>query len=259
MLSRRVAVAVIGIPIMVGLVYLGKLPFSFAIGIVIFLSLVEFYRLAAEIGIKANLALGLFFGSAMPLIALFYGTAGILTWLLMAVLAGLLWKIFSERATMTTLGLTLLGIFYIGLFLSYLIMIDKLPAGKALVVYTFIATWVADTAAYGMGRLIGRHPLAAGISPNKTIEGLAGAVIINVALFASLRWMPIFSLWQRILFALVITIVATFGDLAESAFKREVGVKDSGNLIPGHGGFFDRFDSMIFTGVAAFFLIRLFS
>lgn len=258
MLSRRVAVAVIGIPILVGLLYLGNFIFATAVGIISLLALVEFYRLLSEIKIKANVSLGLFFGATMPLIALSYGLKGLIAWLTAVVFLGLLWKVFSGGADLIAVALTLLGIVYIGFFLSYLVLIDELSQGNLLVLFTFMATWVADTSAYGIGSFAGRTPLASKISPNKTVEGLAGAVIINLVLFAFLKWMPILTLGQRLIFALVITLIATLGDLVESALKREVGVKNSGNLIPGHGGFLDRFDSMIFTGTAAYYLIRLF-
>ena len=85
---------------------------------------------------------------------------------------------------------------------------------------------------------------------------MAGAILINLIIFAAIPWMPL-PLWARILFAVVITVAATGGDLVESALKREAGVKDSGTLIPGHGGFLDRFDSMIFTAAASYYLLAL--
>ena len=256
MLGRRIAVAIIGIPILIGLLYAGNLIFASAVGLIILLSLVEFYRLVAEIDIKANLPLGLFFAAFLPVIVLYYGTAAMIAWLTAAVFLALFWKIFFPQASIAGVGITLLGIFYVGL-LSHLVLIDKLPQGKLLVIFTFVATWIADTAAYAVGRLAGRRPLAARISPKKTLEGLVGAIIINLVLFAFLKWVPGFSLGGRLLFAFAVTITATLGDLTESAFKREAGVKDSGNLIPGHGGFLDRFDSMIFTAAAAYYLIRI--
>lgn len=257
MLWRRVIVAIIGIPVIIAILYLGKVPFSLLVALIIALSLVEFYRMIALLDIKANVPLGLFFGAMMPIVALFYGLSGMVIWLTAAIFIDLL-NSFASGAKIDRLAATFLGIIYIGLFLSYMVLIYKLPSGKLFIVFTLLGTWITDTSAYGVGKLFGRRPLTVKISPNKTVEGTAGAFIINLAIFALLKWVPFFNLWQRLLFALTISIFSILGDLVESAFKREANVKDSGTLIPGHGGFLDRFDSLIFTGVASYYFIKLF-
>ena len=205
MLGRRVIVAIVGIPLIIAIIYLGKIPFSLLVALIILLSLVEFYRLIMLLDIKANMTLGLFFGATMPAAALFYGLNGMVIWLTAAIFIDLL-NSFVSGGKIISLAATFLGIIYIGLFLSYLILIYKLPSGRLFVVFTLLATWITDTSAYGVGRLIGKRPLAVKISPNKTIEGTVGAVIVNMAIFALLKWVPFFNLWQRLLFAFIISI-----------------------------------------------------
>jgi len=257
MLGRRIIVAAIGIPVIIALIYLGRLPFSLSVGLIIGLALIEFYRMLALIELKANVPIGLLFGAIMPVVALYYSLSGMVVWLTAAIVIGLL-SSFASYAKITGTAVTILGIIYVGLFLSYLVLIYNLPSGKLFIIFTLLAVWITDTSAYGVGKFMGKRPLALELSPHKTIEGTAGAVVINMAIFALLQWVPLFNLWQRLLFAFTISIFSILGDLVESAFKREAKVKDSGTLIPGHGGFLDRFDSLIFAGVAAFYFIKIF-
>jgi len=126
--------------------------------------------------------------------------------------------------------------------------LHRLPDGGLWVLATFMVVWVADTAAYFSGRAFGRHKLAPGISPGKTVEGLMGALVATIAAAWAGHLLPPFSLvpllpWLMLVF--VITLISVIGDLHESQLKREAGVKDSGTLLPGHGGLFDRLDSLL--------------
>ena len=125
----------------------------------------------------------------------------------------------------------------------------------------FILIWMSDTAAYVFGSLFGKHKLAPNISPGKTWEGFLSSSFFTVGLAIGLSYIPFFqnnmSLWSWIVFALIIQVFGLIGDLTESLFKRKAGVKDSGNIIPGHGGVMDRFDSMIFTAPITYFLAVL--
>ena len=124
----------------------------------------------------------------------------------------------------------------------------------ALTVFAIGCTWVNDTFAYFVGRLIGRHRMAPRISPNKTIEGAVGGVVGSVlfALVVKMYSPSWFSLRDAALLGLVVGLVGQWGDLFESTVKRDLRVKDSGRLFPGHGGLLDRFDSALFAGIATY-------
>jgi len=163
----------------------------------------------------------------------------------------------------TDFGLTLAGIFYIGWFGAYFISLRNLPEGKWWILVVLPAVWFADTGAYFIGKRFGRHKLSPRLSPNKTWEGYLGGIVAGVlltALFAAI-WRVGAGLNSAItplrgaLVGLVMGILPTLGDLGESMIKRQVGVKDSGSLLPGHGGAFDRIDSWLWAVVLGYYMI----
>jgi phosphatidate cytidylyltransferase len=163
----------------------------------------------------------------------------------------------------TDFAVTLAGMLYIGWFGAYFISIRNLPEGKWWILVVLPAVWFADTGAYFIGKRFGKHLLSPRLSPKKTWEGYLGGIIVGViftALFAALWHLgagpasPI-NAANGALVGLVMGIFPTLGDLGESMIKRQVGVKDSGNLLPGHGGFFDRIDSWLWAVVLGYYLI----
>jgi CDP-diglyceride synthetase len=133
------------------------------------------------------------------------------------------------------------------------------PRGLAWLLLTILATWLSDTGAYIVGRAFGRHALIARISPKKTVEGLAGGLASAAATGATC--VALFGLgvpwWAGFIIGLVIGAIGVVGDLAESLLKRQAGIKDSGTLIPGHGGMLDRLDALLFTWTAGVFIASL--
>jgi phosphatidate cytidylyltransferase len=156
---------------------------------------------------------------------------------------------------------SLLGVLYVGLPLAMLGDIRRLDAGPRWVVYVLVLTWVSDTAAYFAGRALGRHKLAPRISPGKTWEGAAASLLAALAFgLAYLAWLrpaPNFGLAAGAGIAAAVNIAGQIGDLAESAIKRGAGMKDSGAILPGHGGLLDRIDALLFAIPALWYILRL--
>jgi phosphatidate cytidylyltransferase len=138
---------------------------------------------------------------------------------------------------------------YVGILGSYLVLLRDLDSGENWVLLAVVSTWGADTCAYAVGKLIGRHKMAPRISPGKTWEGTIGGLAGGLAVVVALNWpldLPV-STGQAALLGLALPAVAVLADLGESALKRGAGVKDTSELVPGHGGFLDRLDSLLFT------------
>ncbi len=152
------------------------------------------------------------------------------------------------------------GILYIPFSLGFLILLRSLPGGSGLIVYLVGMTWIVDIFAYAFGSILGRVPLAPILSPKKTWEGAVGGVAGGLLwTYATHRFFtPSVPLGDLIGAAFALSIVGQAGDLAESSFKRTAKVKDSGGLIPGHGGFLDKIDSLLFNGVAFYAFLVFF-
>jgi phosphatidate cytidylyltransferase len=194
-----------------------------------------------------------------------------------AILASLIAELLrpSHEGALASWALTLAGALYVGWLLSQFILLRQLtepllPAplsplgiepGAAWVYLTLAITFLQDTTAYFVGRSLGRHKLAPALSPKKTWEGAAGGMVGAIAGSLAgtfLLGLPI-GLGASVLLGIVGGVVGPLGDLAESMIKRQVGLKDAGNIIPGHGGVLDRADSLMFTGPALYYLIRFFT
>ena len=163
-----------------------------------------------------------------------------------AILAAPVWRgTVTSEATATTL----LAVMYIGWLLGYGILLHAASRGDELLLFLVGITWVGETTAYLVGSTIGRHKLAPVVSPRKTVEGAVAQVIASVLTAVALRtWLlPTCSLTVAVAGGMLLGITGQVGDLAESAIKRSVGTKESGGLIPGHGGVLDRIDSLLFN------------
>lgn len=154
---------------------------------------------------------------------------------------------------------TMAGILYTGWLLSYLVALRGLPEGRNWVFLAFFATFASDTTAFLVGRTWGRSRLAPSISPAKTWEGAVagvfGAIIISWLFTLPTPLKLNLTYWQAIILGLLVSVFGQLGDLVESLFKRNMGVKDSGRLIPGHGGVLDRMDSVVFAGVLVYYYV----
>ena len=264
MLKDRVLSALIGIPVLLFLMYTGGIPLLIFVIILALLALFELYRLLIEMNIRIHLLL--LYGSALifPIIAFIAPAenaesllfAGLIVYLLMHLL--LLVLSFPEYG-LGNIGASYLGSCYISVLFSFLILIRKIePYGFHILLLVFVLTWVCDIGAYFIGTRFGRRALCPTVSPKKTVEGaLGGLLSCLVVAYLFHLFFPVLSGKVILLLGFTIGLVVQLGDLVESAIKRIAGVKDSGYLIPGHGGILDRFDSILFSAPAAYFFIKL--
>ena len=153
----------------------------------------------------------------------------------------------------------LFGICYIGVCLGHLLLIRKLQSGDLFIFFLIVVTWAADIGGYYIGASMGRRPIAPRLSPKKTIEGFVAGMIFSIflAVVCHLWFLHTLAIQDCIIIGIMLTSVGLLGDLAESAFKRNAGVKDSGSLIPGHGGVLDRIDSLLLTAPAFYYYVLL--
>lgn len=256
MLITRVLVGLLGIPLAIIVVYTGGLPLLVSLIVLSLLGLHEFYRMARAY--KPNLLAG-YAGAIFILIGAHTGElAGALrgviylfalTFILHAI-RGLKPEMMGEMAV------TFFGAFYIGMGFAHVILLRSLAYGISLAIIVLLATWTSDTVAYAVGNFYGHRPISPVVSPKKTIEGtLAGFIgTILIVLVASkpLAWM---GSGQFFVLGLTLAVAAPIGDLFESYLKRASQVKDAGSIIPGHGGILDRFDSLLFSGAAAYYVV----
>lgn len=258
MLKKRVITALWAIPLVIAVVWFDRpLPwFTMFLAIWGVLAVFEFYRL---VGVTSTASLTTF-GTVWTLLFIssphFDGTAVLPSLLTSSIVFSMILLIFRPRkeGAFTQWVWTLAGILYIGWLLSYLVAL-RLEAGREWVFLALFSTFGTDTAAFFVGRAIGRHRLAPRISPAKTwegaIAGVFGAIAATLAVVA-LFDMPL-GYGEAAALAIVVSVFAQLGGLVVSLLKRNTGVKDSGTLIPGHGGVLDRTDSVLFATVVVYY------
>jgi phosphatidate cytidylyltransferase len=256
-LLPRVLTAAVGIPVLLWLAHMGGLAFSiFVLGIAA-LCCYE-YALALRLGGRPVQFLPtVLIGAALAGCAALSGPLG-LTLTAGAALVALV-EMASATHSLDRAALTLFGAVFAGWMPAHLALIrDLRPHGEAFLAMTFVSVWCMDTAAYFVGRSVGRHALAPVLSPKKTWEGAVGGFAAALAVCAAFsRWglKDTLPLPLALGVGAVIGVTGQISDLAESMVKRDAGVKDSGALLPGHGGVFDRFDSYILCAPAVYYVL----
>ncbi|HET8576683.1 MAG TPA: phosphatidate cytidylyltransferase [Methylomirabilota bacterium] len=250
-LVKRVLSTLILLPLFLAIVMAGPI-WSFGTTVVLLgaLGQWEFTGMFARAGYRPFRALGLVGGLLVTAsFALPVSERIALTAVLLGALAAALWQRRDGRIEWEPAAITLFGICYVNWLLGYGFWLRDLPLGKEWVLLLVWVTWLGETAAYLVGSLMGRRPLAPGISPKKTIEGGLAQLVVSVAaaLAAHAWFFESLPVRGAIFVGLLLGIVGQVGDLVESALKRSVGTKDTGRLIPGHGGVLDRIDSLLFN------------
>lgn len=271
--TQRVLVAAVGIPLAVGVVFIGGWALAALLAAIAVLAALEFYRMAAAKGALPLRVLGAGIAGLFVVLAAIQPGAGpvsfgtLVTLAILSIATAAIWTRGVEGQPLLSISTTVTGAVYAGL-LSFGLFLRHLPGnegawhGTALVFAPVLLTWTSDTFAYFVGRRWGRNKLIPRVSPGKTVEGAIGAVVGSLLVaIAYAQVLGQFSTYrptilQAALLGLVISVVAQVGDLAESLLKRDAGVKDSGALLPGHGGALDRFDSLLFTLPVAYFFLR---
>jgi phosphatidate cytidylyltransferase len=253
----RLLVAAAGLPLVLGFAWLGGWWMFTLLLVAAVIALDELYRAGREF---RPLALAGFAGLTACLLGIQLGGIG---WMAAGALLTLplafVFVVFAEtrqRATVS-LSFTVLGVVWIGMGLGHLILLRAIPEHGRLAIFTvLIAVFAADSGAYLVGRLVGRHKLAPTLSPGKSWEGFVAGVVAGV--FAT--WVALYKTgfadsWRSLLLGLAIVVAAAVGDLLQSLVKRDVGIKDSGRLLAGHGGVFDRVDSLLVAVPVAYYVL----
>lgn len=265
----RLLVTVIGVPCLYVITLRGGIFFLVLVDLIILLGLREFYAMMKAKGYQPFEVLGYFCALAISWYAWRQGVAVplILTASLLVIMVRELWRPQMHRS-LGHIAVTVFGIMYVGWLGSHLVMMRQLPAlvgaedaiGARLVFFSALVVWFTDTGAYLTGVAIGRRKLAPRISPKKTVEGaLGGLAAAALAGWVCTKGMvPFLTPLAGTLLGLVGGIVGQAGDLVESMIKRDAGIKDTAELIPGHGGALDRFDSLLFTVPVFYYFFRFF-
>jgi phosphatidate cytidylyltransferase len=253
MLRQRIITTVIGLPFLIAAIWFGTPWFFLIVAIVAVASGIEFYRMAghkklAPLTYLGTIAILLFIASPhCPYASVKPALTSII------IVISLLWILLRSPRdkSFDNWAWTIAGIFYIGWTMSYWIELRILEMGKIWVFWLLFIIVTSDTCAYFIGRAIGKHFVVPSISPKKTWEGSIGGLVCSIiiaVIFGIVFSLPV-PWWQMVILGAIINIFTQLGDFVESLLKRNIGVKDSSKLIPGHGGVLDRMDSFILTGI----------
>jgi phosphatidate cytidylyltransferase len=262
--TLRTITGVVFVVVLIGSILLSAYTYLAVFLLITAGALLEFYRLAEKNNIKTTSIYAIICGLLAFIVT--FLTAGkiiddkylllILPLLFVIPVTGLFHK---SGNPFTGIAWTIFGLFYIALPMSLVNYIRFHSESTGILIGYFIIIWSYDTCAYLVGISIGRHRLFERISPKKSWEGAIGGAILTMGVtwvisvfFTSLVW------YQWLIIASIIIVTGTFGDLFESLFKRSIGIKDSGNMIPGHGGFLDRFDALLLSSPFVFAYLQLF-
>ena len=257
----RLAAILVGVPCLFVITERGGLFFLVLVDLIILLGLNEFFHLMEAKGYRPSRWLGYSAGLLVSLHVYFGGPALTLlvTFILVLIMVREIFRSEVDQA-LSNIAVTVLGIMYVGWLGSHFIMLRELEPtiGSRLVYFGTLVIWSCDTVAFVVGILLGRRKLVPHISPRKTWAGAIGGVVGGTAAgwLGAVTFLPVITPLAGALLGLVCAILGQLGDLVESLLKRDAGIKDSAQLIPGHGGILDRVDSLLFTVPLLFYWFR---
>ena len=268
-LRWRVASGLVFVPLLILLARAGGLAFTGFVALQVTLGLMEFYRMMRGKGLEPSARLGMVAGLGVLWVSLHpHGSQGSLlaTAFVLLVLA-LSLRRAPRPLQVESMAVTLFGVLYVGWLSSHFVLLRELPwragteyaEGASYVLLAFFVTWSCDTGAYTVGRLFGRRRPWAQISPRKSLEGSIGGLFSAVAgAFVARAWFAQYlGPWDPLALGLLVGVFAQVGDLVESLLKRDARHGDSSDMIPGHGGILDRFDSLYFGAPIVYYYLKL--
>lgn len=258
MFGLRLISAIVGIPLLVATVWYGGVYLLAVVAALMFLGVRELSRMCNLANLRVPFYLMLT-GCFILLVFTYVYREGFPGPAVISILVFYLMAVILKYPRLTPLdaAVSFTGTLYVGLIL-YFYLISTLDEGWIWLIFMLVCTWSNDTAAYLVGRKFGKRRMAPELSPGKTVEGAAGGVLGSV-LAAGLLLLFYHELPPApvLLLGMLVAVAGQAGDLAESAIKRQAGIKDTGGLIPGHGGVLDRFDSMLFTAPLVYYYVGL--
>jgi phosphatidate cytidylyltransferase len=264
--ATRILVSAITIPLILLVCYLGGLYFLFFILAIALISLYEFHGLARKKNANSNFVIGIITTIILVLNS-YYNYLHFDHLIIAVVVALFVAELFrNKESAILNIGVSLLGIFYLGLFSSTIVALRELFPGNYLnggylIISIFVTIWLCDSAAFFLGTAFGKHKLFPRVSPKKSWEGAIAGFVFAILSMIALKYILLdsFSISDAIVIGTIIGSIGQIGDLVESLIKRDAGVKDSSNLIPGHGGIFDRFDSLMLSAPVIYLYLVFFS
>lgn len=264
MLRNRALVILVLLPAIIAAVWYGGWLLTAFWALALAIAAWEYAHMYQQAGLKPS-AIMLMIGCAgLVVTRMAFGIEGSAALLSFLIMASAVVHLFAyetgDGVAGTSLATTIAGLAYIGWLGAYVISIRAMPSGMWFLLLVFLSVWMADFGGYVIGIPFGRYKMNRKISPKKSWEGYIGGILMSLAAAYLFCFFvnPVdnrITLKISLLVALAISVLSLFGDLAESMLKRQTGVKDSGNLLPGHGGVFDRIDSWLWASVIGFYLI----
>ena len=252
MLTRIIS-AIVGVPLIaLFLIIRGNYLFVF-VGVLSLIGMYEYYKAINATGVKTMSFIGYIFCLAFYVLQLFYPDTEISSKIMAVMLITLFtYEIFTRKNGVDGIIHTLFGFVYVAFLMSHILRINNLENAAILIWLPFLTAWFTDSSAYFVGISIGKHKIIPSISPKKSLEGFIGGIIGSSVLTTLFGVIIIgygydIALVHFIIIGLICGFASEIGDLAGSYIKRFTKIKDFGNLIPGHGGILDRFDSILFT------------
>lgn len=266
--ALRVLAACVFLPCFIIIAMRGGYYFLALVDIIIFVGLLEFFGMMSAKGLRPYRAVGIVCGLALSWAMYFHSGLYANLFLIVTMLAIMTLELTRRdgKNAIYHVAATMLGVMYVAYLGSHLVLLRELPLatgrdyvdGSSFVFLVFVVTWAGDTGAYIVGSTLGRHPLLPRVSAKKTIEGSVGGLVFAVggAVAAAFTFAGYLDVAHAVVLGVAAGVVGQLGDLFESLLKRDADVKDTSEIIPGHGGALDRFDGLLFTAPLLYYYLK---